>query len=158
MGLGGAQGGLTAQLPYGAGPERRQMLGVGWNGWGRSGIGAQRGLMPHRDLDVLHAAELVADQINALADRPAPRGRRLLHVTEMRDSSQSIAANIAEGFGRGTDRDRARSLRIARGEAEETIRHVGANFRADRITPKVYWPIHNRLVTIVKMLDSLLHP
>ena len=115
-----------------------------------------RGLVPHRDLDVLDAAELVADQVTALIDRPAPRGRRLLHVAQMRDAVQSIGANIAEGFGRGSMGDRARSLRIARGEAEETIRHLGANFRASRIGGRDYWPIHNRLVTIIKMLDSLL--
>ena len=75
----------------------------------------------------------------------------------MRDSVQSIGANIGEGFGRGPGRDRKRPLHIARGEAEETIRHLKANFRANRITPKDYWPIHNLLVVIVKMLNSLLY-
>jgi four helix bundle protein len=74
----------------------------------------------------------------------------------MRQSVQSIAANIAEGFGRGTERDRARLLRIARGEAEETIRHLSANFRNRRLAPEDYWPIHNQLVVIVKMLTSFL--
>ena len=80
----------------------------------------------------------------------------MLHVNQMRDSVQSIAANIAEGFGRGTNGDRARLLRIARGEAEETIRHLNANFRAKRLAPDAYWSIHNLLVVIVKMLNSFL--
>lgn len=109
--------------------------------------------MPNRDLAVLDAAERVADGINRLIDRSP---RRLLHIRQMRDSVQSIGANISEGFGRGTGRDRARPLEIARGEAEETIRHLGANFRTDRIVPKDYWPLHNLLVVIVKMLNSLL--
>ncbi|HEU4996865.1 MAG TPA: four helix bundle protein [Gemmatimonadaceae bacterium] len=109
--------------------------------------------MPHRDLNMLDAAERAADQVNALIDRSR---RRLLYVSQMRASVQSISANIAEGFGRGTGRDRARPLKIARGEAEETIRHLGANFRRKRIEPKEYWPIHNRLVVIVKMLNSFL--
>jgi four helix bundle protein len=75
----------------------------------------------------------------------------------MRDSVQSIAANISEGFGRGKGRDRARPLEIARGETEETIRHLSANFRINRITPRDYWPLQNRLVVIVKMLNSLLY-
>ena len=111
--------------------------------------------MGYRNLDVLDAAERAADAVNELIDR-APRGR-LLHVRQMRRSVQSIGANIGEGFGRGTGRDRARSLGIARGEAEETIRHLGANFRTHRIGPGEYWPRHNRLVVIVKMLNSLLH-
>ena len=109
--------------------------------------------MSHRDLDVLDAAERVADRINQLI---AQSPRRLLHTHQMRDSVQSIAANISEGFGRGKGRDRARPLAIARGEAEETIRHLSANFRTDRIVARDYWPLHNMLVVIVKMLNSLL--
>src|SRR5262245_6273220 len=110
--------------------------------------------MPHRNLNMLDAAERAADQVNALIER-SPR-RRLLHVGQMRDSVQSVVANIAEGFGRGTGGDRARPLKIARGEAEETIRHLSANFRTKRIEPEEFWPIHNLLVVIVKMLDSFL--
>ena len=110
--------------------------------------------MPHRDLDVLDAAESVAIQLNELIDRSPPR--RLRFVGQMRDSVQSVPANIAEGFGRGRGRERSHALRVARGEAEETIRHLGTNFGTGRIAAKDYWPIRNRLVVIVKMLNSLL--
>ena len=110
--------------------------------------------MPHRDLALLDAAKRAVDQVNALIDRPS--GRRLLHVGQMRDAVESIAANIAEAFGRGTGRDRAQSLKIARGETEEAIQHLGSNFRNSRIPAKDYWPIHNLLVVIVKMVDSFL--
>ena len=110
--------------------------------------------MPKRDLNVLQASEHAADRINQLIDGRSRR--RLLHVNQLRNSAQSIGANISEGFGRGTDGDRARLLRIARGEAEETIRHLGTNYRAKRVAPSEYWSIHNLLVVIVKMLDSLL--
>lgn len=91
--------------------------------------------MAHRNLDVLDAADRAADAINSLI---AHSSRRLLHVAQMRKSVQSIAANIAEGFGRGGGRDRARPLEIARGEAEETIRHLNANFRSNRIVARDY--------------------
>ncbi len=68
---------------------------------------------------------------------------------------QSIAANIIEGFGRGDGRDRARPLEIARGEAEKAIRHLSEDFRSTRSAPKDYWPLHNLLVVIVKMLSAL---
>jgi four helix bundle protein len=71
--------------------------------------------------------------------------------------SNRSARNISEGFGRGTGRDRDRSLEIARGEAEEAIRHLSANFRSKRIAPQEYWPVHDLLVVIVKMLNSLVH-
>jgi four helix bundle protein len=111
--------------------------------------------MPYRDLNMLDAARRVADQVNALIARSSRR--RLLHVSQLRDSSQAIGAIMAEALGRGTGRDRARLLHIARGEAEETIQHLGANFRTKRIGPKDYWPVHHRLVTLVKMLNSFLH-
>jgi len=107
----------------------------------------------HRDLDVLDAADKVADDINRLIDESP---RRLIHVSQLRDSAQSIGANISEGFGRGKGRERDRSLRVARGEAEETIRHLRANFETDRIPKSKFWSLRNRLVTIVKMLTSLL--
>ena len=109
--------------------------------------------MAHRNLDVLDAAERLADGINLLIAR---HPRRLLHAAQMRGSAQAIVANIAEGFGKRSPKDRAKSLDIARGEAEETLRHLAANFRANRITAKEYWPLHNLLGGISKMLASML--
>jgi four helix bundle protein len=111
--------------------------------------------MAYRNLTVLDAAEQAATQINALIDRS--KRPPLLHVRQLRDAAQSVVANIAEGFGRGTGRDRDRSLEIARGESDETIRHLSANFRANRIGAIEYRPLHNRSVVIVKMLNSLLN-
>jgi four helix bundle protein len=109
--------------------------------------------MPHRDLDVLEAAQLASERVNSLIDESR---RKLLHVAQLRDSVQSIPANIAEGYGKGTPGEIAKSLRTARGESEETIRHLRSNLAAKRITARQYWPLHNLLVVIVKMLDSLL--
>jgi four helix bundle protein len=111
--------------------------------------------MAFRNLNVLDAAEQAAKQVNALIDRSSRP--RLLHVRQLRDSAQSVVANIAEGFGRGRGRDRNRPLEIARGESEETIRHLSANFQANRIGATEYRPLHNRYVVIVKMLNSLLN-
>ena len=111
--------------------------------------------MAHRDLSMLDASERAADRLNELIE--SPPGRRLLHVNQIRRSVQSVAANIAEGFGRGTEADRARLLRIARGAAEEAIQHLRANYRAKRLSPEAYWSNHNLLVVIVIMLNSFLH-
>jgi four helix bundle protein len=107
----------------------------------------------HRDLDVLDAADQVADDVNRLIDESP---RRLIHTTQLRKAAQSIGSNISEGFGRGTDSERNCSLRVARGEAEETIRHLRANFAANRIERAVFWRLRNRLVTIIKMLTALM--
>jgi len=109
--------------------------------------------LAHRDLAVLDAAERLAERINELIDK-SPRGQ-LLHVRQLRDAVQSIAANISEGFGRGSGRDRERSLEIARGETEEAIQHLRANFRARRVPAEEYWPLYNLLIVIAKMLTSM---
>ena len=111
--------------------------------------------MPFRNLNVLDAAEQAAKQVNELLDRP--KRLPLLHVTQMRDAAQSVVANIADGFARGTLRDRNRSLTIARAEFEETIRHLQANFLANRTGAEEHRPLRNRYVVIVKMLNALVH-
>ncbi len=105
-----------------------------------------------RDLAVLDAARLVAKDVNRLlAGLP-----RILHSEQLRDAAQSIGANIAEGFGRGPGADRARFVRMARGSAEECIQHLRANSDAGLLVDSRRWPIHNRLVTVIRMIDSLL--
>ena len=70
---------------------------------------------------------------------------------------RAIAANISEAFGRRRGRDRDHRLEIARGETEGSPRHLKVNFQTNRIGSKDYWPRHNQLVVIVKMLNSLLN-
>jgi four helix bundle protein len=79
------------------------------------------------------------------------------YVQQVRDAVRSIAANISEAFGRRRGRDRDHRLEIARGEPEEALCHLKVNFQTNRIGRKDYWPRHNRLVVIVKMLNSLLN-
>mgnify|MGYP003575075218 CR=1 FL=1 len=110
--------------------------------------------MARRDLKVLDAAEHAADMVNQLLDHPA--GLRIISSAQLRRSVHAIAANIMEGFGRGTNGDRARMLRIARGEAEESMQHLVANFRATRISAKEYWAVRNKLAVVVKMLNGLI--
>jgi four helix bundle protein len=112
--------------------------------------------MAYRNLDVLDAAEQAAKQLNDLIERST--SPPLLHVRQMRKSAQSVVANITEGFGRrgrGPERDHA--LRVARGEAEETITHLKANFLDRRLCARDYFALRNRYVAIVKMLNALLN-
>ncbi len=106
----------------------------------------------YRNLDVLNAADLVADEIHRLIESATPR---LLHARQLSDSSQAISANISEAFGRGKDGGRNQSLRVARGGTEETIRHLRTNYQSKRIPGNAFWTPRNRLVTISKMIASI---
>jgi four helix bundle protein len=68
--------------------------------------------MAHDDYRVLDAAQKAALMVNQLIDRSP---RRLLYVTQMRDSVGSVPGNIAEGFGRERRADRTYKLLVARG-------------------------------------------
>ena len=74
----------------------------------------------------------------------------------MRDSSSSIAANIREAYGRRKGPEGNQYFRVARSSAEETDEHLNLNARQRRVPAKWYWPLHQRLVTIVKMLNGLM--
>jgi four helix bundle protein len=101
---------------------------------------------------LLEAARAVVDEINRLLRDPE---LSVIHRSQLRDAAQSITANIREAIGRDIGPDRSKSYRYARGSAEETDEHLRSNFRDERIPAPVYWRLHNRLMVIVKMLDSL---
>ncbi|HEV8448658.1 MAG TPA: four helix bundle protein [Gemmatimonadaceae bacterium] len=89
----------------------------------------------HRNLALLDLAQkILADVIQLATGRS-----RLLFKGQLLDAAESLHGNVGEAFGRGTDRDRNRVLFIARGEAEEAIRHLLANRIARRIEDRPYW-------------------
>src|SRR5688572_17287662 len=100
----------------------------------------------------LEAARAVAGEINELLRN---RRLRLIHRAQLRDSAQSIPANIREGMGRKPGPHRHRSYRDARGSAEETDEHLRANFADGRIAVATYLRIHNRIALVVKILTTI---
>src|SRR3954469_13096744 len=99
---------------------------------------------------VLEAARSVADEVNLLL---RDRHRTLIHRPQLRDSVQSVAANIKEGTGRAAGPDRNQFYRVARGSAEEGDEHLRANHADGRIPDDVYWRLHHRLMVVIKMLN-----
>jgi four helix bundle protein len=100
---------------------------------------------------LIEAARLVADETNHILDRRD----RFLHEVQLRRSAESVCAISREAYGRKAGRDRQQFWRFARGSAEETDEHLRANYAARRLERASYWRLHNRLMTIVKLLDRL---
>lgn len=71
------------------------------------------------ELDVWQKAHELALAVFRMTEQ-FPKADQFGIVSQVRRSCSSIAANIAEGFGRGTTKEFLRSLQIARGELEET--------------------------------------
>jgi four helix bundle protein len=70
------------------------------------------------DLTVWQEAHKLALEVYKLTGR-FPRDEKYGIISQLRRSSSSVPANIAEGFGRATTRELLRCLQIARGEVEE---------------------------------------
>ena len=102
---------------------------------------------------VLEAARAVIDEVGRLMAKSRPP---LSYDRQLSDAAQSIAANIREAQGRETRGERRQYTRYARGSVEETDEHLRKHFAAKRIHAKVYWPLHNRLAVIHKMLTKMM--
>lgn len=57
---------------------------------------------------------------------------------QLRRSSQSISANIAEGHGRFYFQDNVRFCYIARGSLEETLSHIVYAYKVDYVSETLY--------------------
>lgn len=75
-------------------------------------------MQDHRNLDVWVRAVGLAEQCYAVTAR-FPDSERFALRSQMQRAAISVASNIAEGRGRGSDGDFARFLRIAYGSACE---------------------------------------
>ncbi|HEX4913244.1 MAG TPA: four helix bundle protein [Vicinamibacterales bacterium] len=102
---------------------------------------------------MLDAARQLIDEINALI---ANGYSRLYYDAQLHAAAESIAANIREGYGRRPGPERNQFLRYARGSAEETDEHLAANFRSNRLEARTYWRFHNRILVMIRMLNSLM--
>ena len=107
----------------------------------------------HRNLRLLELVDQIVSEVTLLATGGSTR---LLFKSQLMDSIESVSANVGEAFGRGTKPDRNRALFVARGEAEEALRHLRPNRVAKRLTTPVYWRLHHRLSLAVKMIDSIM--
>jgi four helix bundle protein len=84
-----------------------------------------------------------------------PKADQFGIVSQVRRSSSAIAANIAEGFGRGTTREFLRSLQIARGELEETRYFMLLSRDLGRITKEEFSRINAGCDSTGRLINGL---
>jgi four helix bundle protein len=81
------------------------------------------GVRDYTELIIWQVARELADRLAVLTTGAALQ-REYKLVQQLRSSSNSVCANIAEGFGRFSPGEFARFLRIARGSAMEVQEHI----------------------------------
>ena len=85
-----------------------------------------------------------------------PREEMYGLTSQMRRSSSSIAANIAEGFGSGGNTELARFLQIGMGSASELEYHILLARDLNLMTKIIYGQLQEQLVEVKRMLAALL--
>ena len=77
-------------------------------------------------------------------------------TSQLRRSSASIPANIAEGFGRGGNAELARFLQIGMGSAYEVEYHALLARDLRLVDATIYEKLQNRIIEVKRMLAALL--
>lgn len=90
---------------------------------------------------------------------PLPRSEDYALTSQIRKSSNSVSANIAEGFGRRTKKDKSYFYTIARGSAFEAQSHLkygnGVVYFTDEDTKRLfseYEELIHQLNKIMKLI------
>ena len=77
-------------------------------------------------------------------------------TSQLRRSASSIGANLAEGCGRGSDRDMGRFLQIAMGSASETEYHLLLAHDLGYLNADDYHELVAQVNRIKRMLTALI--
>jgi len=77
-------------------------------------------------------------------------------TSQLRRSASSIPTNIAEGCGRGSDKDFARFLQVAMGSASEVEYHIIFCRDLKLIGDDLYANLNSNVIEVKKMLASLI--
>ena len=86
-----------------------------------------------------------------------PKEERFTLVDQMRRSAISVISNIAEGYGRGTDKDLTHFLYMARGSANELSAQIELSKRLSYISDDSFVNMDALCMEVNKMLSYLIY-
>lgn len=108
----------------------------------------------HRELIVWQKAMDLAVEVYRIT-KPFPKEETYALTNQIRRAATSIPANIAEGNARGTAKDYAQFLSIAKGSAVEVETFLLLAIRLEYLTESQAKPALDLLTEISKMLTVL---
>ena len=111
-------------------------------------------MFKHERLDVWQEAiQFVCDVY--LKTRSFPTDERFGLTNQVRRSSNSVAANIAEGCSRSSDKEYIRYLAIAYASLAETLSHLEVALRLKFLSPEDHQSLRQPAERIGRMLSGL---
>ena len=109
----------------------------------------------YRDLRVWQHAMDIAEDIYRLT-REFPKEEMFTMVSQMRRAAASIAANIAEGYGRDSSRSYAHFLRVSQGSLKELETHLLLSARVELASSSRVKPVLEKCDVLGRMLRALI--
>ena len=85
---------------------------------------------------------------------PFPRAERYGLTSQLRDAASSVPANIAEGYGRGTDPELARFCRISLGSLNELEYYLLLARDLGLLPDAEHGPLQSELEIVRRLLSA----
>lgn len=109
----------------------------------------------HKDLRVWQQSIDFVSSIY-LMTRSLPKEELFGLVSQMRRAAVSIPSNIAEGYARGTDKEKVHFLRISSGSMSELETQLTLCLKLGYISQEEYNATSEQLVSVWKQLNALI--
>ena len=109
----------------------------------------------HKDLRVWQQSIEMVTSIY-LMTQSFPKEEIFGLVTQLRRASVSVPSNIAEGYARGTDKEKLHFLRIASGSISEVETQLMLGLNLGYIDQEKYNELSETVTSVWKQLNSLI--
>jgi len=106
------------------------------------------------ELPVYKSCRVFRKKISALARKYFPKTEEFLLKSQVLDSSRSVTANIAEGFGRFHHQENIQFCRQSRGSLDETLEHMVTAYDDKYITKEILSDINKDYKECLKQLNG----
>ena len=83
-----------------------------------------------------------------------PKDERFLLVPQIKDSSRSVTANIAEGYGRYNYQETSQSFRQARGSLNETLDHLTSALDEEYLSKETFVQRELQYEKVLKLING----
>ena len=109
----------------------------------------------HKDLRVWHQSIELVTAIY-LITKTFPREELFGLVSQLRRAAVAVPSNIAEGYARGTDREKLHFLRISSGSMSEVETQLIMSSNLGYIGKETYDELSEQITSVWKQLNALI--
>lgn len=106
------------------------------------------------ELPVYKSCRVFRKKVSALVRKYFPKAEEFLLKAQILDSSRSVTANIAEGFGRFHYQENIQFCRQSRGSLDETLEHMVTAYDDKNITREILSGINKDYKECLKQLNG----